>query len=135
MKKSHCVALAAAAAPVILYTLRRGWSNATESTAEDMKDARIDYAWGGTLAITRSRLPFFGRLTDNIVTASGYSGHGIALATLAGEVLADAIAGTHERFELMSSLPTPAFPCGGRLRSPLLALAMGWYAMRDRLGI
>ncbi len=101
----------------------------------DLKDVRIDYAWGGTLAITRSRLPHFARLGPNILSASGYSGHGVALATLAGKMLAEAVAGQAERFDVMAGLPTRAFPGGGVLRSPLLVLAMSWYALRDRLGI
>jgi gamma-glutamylputrescine oxidase len=101
----------------------------------DLKDARIDHAWGGTLAITRSRLPCFARPAPNILSASGYSGHGLALATLAGKILAEAVAGQAGRFDAMAGLPTPAFPGGAALRSPLLALAMGWYALRDRLGV
>jgi gamma-glutamylputrescine oxidase len=99
-----------------------------------LADAKIDYAWGGTLAITLSRLPCFLRVTPNVLSASGYSGHGVALATMAGKVLAEAVAGQAERFDLMASLPTPRFPGGAATRWPLLVLAMTWYSMRDRLG-
>ena len=51
----------------------------------------------------------------------------------AGEILAQAIAGRPERFDLMDNLPVPPFPGGAHLRSPLLVLAMTWYALRDRL--
>ncbi|KAJ54162.1 oxidoreductase [Actibacterium mucosum KCTC 23349] len=98
-----------------------------------LKNVRIDYAWGGTLAITMQRLPLFTRLGSNIVSASGYSGHGVALATLGGQLLAEAIRGPSDGFALMSRLPTPRFPGGAALRSPLLAAAMTWYAMRDKL--
>lgn len=97
--------------------------------------ARIDHAWGGTLAITMSRLPYFGRLGPGMLTASGYSGHGVALATLAGRILAEAARSEAGRFDLMAQLPAPRFPGGPALRSPLLVLAMSWYALRDRLGI
>jgi gamma-glutamylputrescine oxidase len=60
-------------------------------------DVRIDHAWGGTLAITMNRLPAFLRPAPNILSASGYSGHGVALATMAGKVLAEAVAGQAER--------------------------------------
>ena len=95
---------------------------------------RIDYAWGGTLAITVNRMPCFTRPGKNVLSASGYSGHGVAMATLAGKLLAEATAGQNERFDLMASLPQPRFPGGAALRSPLLVAAMTWYAMRDRLG-
>ena len=100
-----------------------------------LADVRIDHAWGGTLAITLTRNPCFARLAPNVLSASGYSGHGVALATLAGRVLAEATAGQAERFDLMASLPTPRFPGGTRLRWPLLVLAMTWYSLRDRLGL
>lgn len=98
-----------------------------------LKDIRIDYAWGGTLAITMNRMPHFERLKGNILSLSGYSGHGVALATLAGQIVADAIAGQAERFDLMASVPTHRFPGGTALRSPLLVLAMLWFSMRDKL--
>jgi gamma-glutamylputrescine oxidase len=101
----------------------------------DLAEVKIDYAWGGTLAITMNRLPYFARLGGNILTASGYSGHGVALSTLAGQMMAEAMAGQAERFDVMAGLPTPVFPGGGAFRSPLLVLAMTWYALRDRLGV
>ncbi|MFN5997414.1 MAG: NAD(P)/FAD-dependent oxidoreductase [Paracoccaceae bacterium] len=96
---------------------------------------RIDYAWGGTLAITVNRMPCFTRPGQNVLSASGYSGHGVAMATLAGKLMAEATAGQMERFDLMASLPQHRFPGGAALRLPLLVTAMTWYAMRDRLGL
>jgi gamma-glutamylputrescine oxidase len=96
---------------------------------------RIDYAWGGTLAITVNRMPCFARPGQNILSASGYSGHGVAMATLAGKRMAEATAGQAEGFDLMASLPQPRFPGGAALRWPMLVTAMTWYAMRDRLGL
>ncbi len=97
--------------------------------------ARIDHAWGGTLAITMNRLPCFYRPADNMLSASGYSGHGVALATLAGQIMAETVAGQTERFDLMARLPLPRFPGGPALRTPLLILAMTWFSLRDRLGL
>ncbi len=100
----------------------------------ELEPARIDYAWGGTLAITMSRMPHFGRLSGNVFYAHGYSGHGITIASLAGKLLAEAISGTAERFDVMASVPTPTFPGGTLLRWPGLVLAMSWHAMLDRIG-
>jgi gamma-glutamylputrescine oxidase len=100
-----------------------------------LSDVKIDYAWGGTLGITRSRMPYFGQPKPGIWTAAGYSGHGVALATMAGKIIAQAIAGDTKTFDLMAKpRPTP-FPGGGGLRTPLLFMAMSWYALRDRLGV
>ena len=82
-----------------------------------------------------NRLPCFFRDASGVLSASGYSGHGVALATLAGRVMAEAVAGQEERFDLMARLPMPGFPGGPALRSPLLVLAMTWFALRDRIGL
>jgi len=98
-----------------------------------LEGVRIDHAWGGTLAITINRLPHFGRLAPNVYFAQGYSGHGISTATLAGQLMAEAIAGTAERFDVFARLPPPAFPGGTLLRWPGQVLGMLWFALRDRL--
>jgi len=98
-----------------------------------LKNTRIDYAWGGTLGITMNRMPHFERIDGNILSASGYSGHGVAMATMGGKMASDAIRGQAEQFDFMASVPTPRFPGGAMLRSPLLVLAMLWFSMRDRL--
>ena len=99
-----------------------------------LKDVKIDYAWGGTLAITLKRLPYLARVGKNILSASGYSGHGVGTATHAGMLMAKAITGETDGFDTMAAIPAPAFPGGGHLRNPLLVMAMSWYALRDRLG-
>lgn len=100
-----------------------------------LKDIRIDYAWGGTLAITLKRLPYLARVSKNILSASGYSGHGVGTATHAGQLMARAIQGDGDGFDTMAAIPTQPFPGGSALRTPLLALAMSWYSLRDKIGI
>lgn len=100
-----------------------------------LEGVKIDYAWGGTLGITTSRMPYFARVAPNIVTAAGYSGHGVALATLAGEIIAQTIAGQSERFDVLSRVPVMPFPGGRMFSTPILGLAMTWFSLRDRLGI
>lgn len=97
-----------------------------------LRDVRIDYAWGGTLGITMNRMPHFARLRGNILSASGYSGHGVAMATLGGKLAALAMQGQAEQFDLMADVPTGRFPGGMALRTPLLVAAMLWYSLRDR---
>ena len=80
-----------------------------------------------------NRMPHFERMKGNILSASGYSGHGVAMATLGGKLAAEAIAGQAERFDLMAGVPTQRFPGGSGMRTPLLVLAMIWFSLRDRL--
>lgn len=98
-----------------------------------LHDARVEYAWGGYVGITRNRAPDFGRLADNIFYAQGFSGHGIALTGLAGKLMAETVAGTAERFDLFTRIPHRNFPGGALLRTPALVLAMFWYRLRDLL--
>jgi len=100
-----------------------------------LKDAKIDHAWGGTLGVTTTRMPAVMRIGPNIIAAGGYSGHGVALAGMAGKVMAEAVAGQDGRFDTLADLKIPNFPGGTALRAPLLALAMTWYSLRDKLGI
>ena len=95
--------------------------------------ARIEHGWGGAVAVTMNRLPHIGR-RGNVFYAHGFSGHGALVTTLAGELIAEAMAGTAERFDVLASLPSRPFPGGKWLRRPLATLGLLWYALRDRLG-
>jgi gamma-glutamylputrescine oxidase len=98
-----------------------------------LADARIDYGWGGRLAVTLSRLPNIGRLAGDLFYAQGFSGQGVALTGIAGRVIAEAMAGQAERFDIMARIPHRAFPGGPLFRHPAQILGMLWYALRDRL--
>jgi gamma-glutamylputrescine oxidase len=99
-----------------------------------LRGTELDHAWGGLVSVTTTRLPDIGRFGDWFY-AQGYSGQGAILSSLAGQVIAEAAAGTMERFDLLHTLAPPAFPGGRHLRTPLHVLGMFWYALRDRLGI
>jgi gamma-glutamylputrescine oxidase len=98
-----------------------------------LASARIDHAWGGTLAVTQNRLPYVRRPKPNVWVAAGYSGQGVVMAPYAGFVLAEAIRGVTERFDAFARLPCPRFPGGPLLRWPTMVAAMSWFALRDRL--
>jgi gamma-glutamylputrescine oxidase len=96
-------------------------------------DVRMEYAWGGFVAITVNRAPHFGRVADNVYFAHGFSGHGIAATGLAGKLMADAVRGTAEQFDVFARIPHLDFPGGRALRTPALVLAMTWFRLRDLL--
>ena len=96
-----------------------------------LADVRLDHVWGGYVDITMSRAPDFGRIAPHVLYLQGFSGHGIALAGMAGRLAAEAVAGQAERFDLFSRLPHRPFPGGPALRTPALVLGMLWYRMRD----
>jgi gamma-glutamylputrescine oxidase len=99
----------------------------------ETQDLKVQYAWGGYLDITMSRAPDFGRLAPNVFYLQGFSGHGMSLAGLAGKLVAEALAGTAERFDVFARLPHRDFPGGRLLRRPSLVMAMLYYRLRDLL--
>lgn len=98
-----------------------------------LRDAVIDYVWGGHVDISLNRAPHFGRLARDVYFAQGFSGHGMALAGLAGQLIADAIAGTSERFDVFARIPHRDFPGGRLFRLPALLLGTLYYRLRDLL--
>jgi gamma-glutamylputrescine oxidase len=98
-----------------------------------LRDARIEHAWGGYVDITLNRAPDFGRLEPDVYYLQGFSGHGIALTGLAGKLVAEAIAGDASRFDVFARIPHHGFPGGQWLRRPALVLAMLYYRLRDLL--
>lgn len=99
-----------------------------------LADTPIEFGWGGTLAITMNRMPHLGRLEPNVFYSQGYSGHGVPTATLAGKLIAEVVAGTEERFDVLARIPTPTFPGGTLLRWPGLVMGMLYYSLKDKLG-
>jgi gamma-glutamylputrescine oxidase len=98
-----------------------------------LSDVRVDFAWGGDVDITLNRAPHFGRLAPNLYFLQGFSGHGIALTGMAGKLVAEAIAGSAERFDVFARIPHGNFPGGAALRRPALVLAMLYYRIKDLL--
>ena len=94
----------------------------------------VTHLWGGFVDISMNRAPDFGRLADNVVYLQGFSGHGVALTALAGELAAEALAGQAERFDVFARLPHRPFPGGPWLRTSTLALGMLWHRLKDALG-
>lgn len=98
-----------------------------------LKGVRAEFVWGGLVDITRNRAPHFGKISDNILFLQGFSGHGVALAGLAGQLAAEAVAGQFGRFDVFARIPHARFPGGRMFRTPALVLATSWYRLRDIL--
>ncbi len=96
-----------------------------------LHDVKVPYAWGGFVDITMNRGPDFGRVANNIYYLQGFSGHGLALTGLAGKLVAEAVAGQAERFDLLAKISHRPFPGGRALRTPALVLGMLYYRLRD----
>lgn len=104
-----------------------------ERTYPQLKGIKIDYGWGGTIAVTINRVAQLGRIAPNVLYSNAYSGHGVNVTHLCGEIIADTIGGTLERFDVMSSVPAARIPGVNLLGNTLVNLGVLWYGLQDRL--
>ena len=112
----------------------RDLRNRMLSVFPELSESAIDHIWSGRIGITTSRIPEFGSLSAKCHFVQGFSGHGVALSGMAGKILAQNTLGDGTAFETMAKVGHIPFP-GGLLRTPVLALGMAYYKLRDRLKI
>ncbi len=98
-----------------------------------LANVEMTQAWGGSVGITMPRQPFVREVMPNVISAGGYSGHGVMLSNFVGKLYAETVAGNRDRLKLLEDLKVPAFPGGRTFRSPMLFLALSWYALVDRI--
>ena len=98
-----------------------------------LKDVRIDYEWGGTIGVVLNRVIAAGRINDNVYYSQGYSGHGVCATHVMGEIMADAVGGTMERYDLFAGLEHMRIPGSQWLGNQIIALGMLFYKMKDKL--
>jgi gamma-glutamylputrescine oxidase len=96
-----------------------------------LKNVPVEHVWGGFVDISMNRAPDFGRLGSNVYYLQGFSGHGVALTGLAGQLVAQAVAGQAERFDVFAKLQHRRFPGGPLLRMPSLVLGTLYHRLRD----
>jgi len=94
---------------------------------------RIDYEWGGYIGISINRIPQMGRIQNNTYYVQGYSGHGLCPTHIAGNVIADAIVGDTERFDVFEKVKHIRLPGGLWFANPALALGMMWFRLKELL--
>ena len=91
----------------------------------------FEYLWGGQVAMTMSKAPVFGRLGPRVLFTQGYSGQGVALAGLAGKLMAETVLGDARNFDLMARWRHLPVPPGAPLQTAIRALALLWYRLQD----
>lgn len=93
----------------------------------------IEFAWGGTIGVPFSRVPQLGRVAPNIFYCQGYSGHGVNVSHLAGQIMADAVSGILERYDMFARIKPITVPGAHRFSKPIIALGVLYNQLRDRL--
>ena len=98
-----------------------------------LKDVRVEFEWGGNIGIVLNRVPAVGRIHGNVYYCQGYSGHGVNATHIMGEIMADAIGGTLEKFDLFADVKHFRIPGSQWLGNQIIALGMLYYKLMDRL--
>ncbi|MGI9235653.1 MAG: NAD(P)/FAD-dependent oxidoreductase [Woeseiaceae bacterium] len=98
-----------------------------------LENVQIDFEWGGKIGIVLNRIPAVGRINNNVYYCQGYSGHGVNATHIMGEVMADAIDGTMQKFDLFADMKHFRLPGSQWVGSQIIALGMLYYKFRDRL--
>jgi len=98
-----------------------------------LANTKLDYAWTGKIGVTYKRVPLMGKISSNVFYSQGYSGHGVNVTHLAGQIMADAVAGTFERFDVFSGIDPVVIPGAHRYHKQMVALGMLYYQIKDRL--
>lgn len=97
-----------------------------------LRDAKIEYVWGGTLDFAFDIMPHAGQL-DGLHYSLGYAGHGVAMSTYLGDKIAQAIL-TGRNENPFAQIPFPGAPLGMYNGQPwFLPLAGAWYKLLDWL--
>ena len=95
-----------------------------------LRDARVEYVWGGTLDFAFDIMPHAGQM-DGMYYAVGYAGHGVAMATYQGQKIAEMMAGDKPENPFVG-IPFPGAPLGLYNGKPwFLPLAGAWYKVLD----
>ena len=95
-----------------------------------LRDAKVEYAWGGTVDFTFDMMPHAGQI-DVLYYAVGYAGHGVAMATYLGMKVAEAAGGSVDG-NPFRDIPFPGAPLGLYRRTPwFLPFAGAWYKVLD----
>ncbi|GAA6131437.1 NAD(P)/FAD-dependent oxidoreductase [Halopseudomonas sabulinigri] len=108
-------------------TMRQRMSQVFPALAEE----DFEYLWGGQVAMTLSKAPVFGRLGKRTLYAQGYSGQGVALAGMAGKLMAQTVLGEAAGFDLLARARHWPVPPGVPLQTAIRALALLWYRLQD----
>ena len=98
-----------------------------------LSDVGIDYEWGGKIGVVINRIPLLGRTAPNVFYAQGYSGHGVNVTHLAGEIMADAVTGTMEKLDVFEKIRHTRIPLGQWVGNQIVALGMIYFRLKDLL--
>jgi len=100
------------------------------SVYPQLREIKVEYVWGGTLDFAFDIMPHAGKM-DGMFYSVGYAGHGVAMATLLGQKIAESIL-TGRDDNPFARIPFPGAPLGMYNGKPwFLPFAGMWYKLLD----
>ncbi|NVJ97423.1 MAG: FAD-binding oxidoreductase [Alphaproteobacteria bacterium] len=104
----------------------------------ELEGVRVEYAWGGRLGVPYGEVPLVGRVGENVWYGGGYTGHGVNMGNIVGDMIGKAIIGEGAVFDLFNKMPKRRVPfghfsCGRWLGQQAVSLAILYYWIKDRL--
>lgn len=91
---------------------------------------RVEYSWGGKVALTMDRMPHVGR-KGPVAWAMGYCGTGVAMSTYLGTRVGEWLGGG--KAPALARLRFPLVPAPYEGRPWFLPIVGEWYRVKDRL--
>jgi len=103
------------------------------ATYPELAGIDLECAWGGRLGLTSTLTPAIGRASPRVIYGQGFAGHGLNMAHITGDILADAAVGTRERFDVMARVRHRRIPVPASIMTPLMTAAVALRQLRDVL--
>ncbi len=101
------------------------------SVYPQLKDAKVEYAWGGTLDFAFDQMTHVGEM-DGMFYSLGYAGHGVAMGTHLGKTVAEAMVNGNIKAHPFAQFNFPNAPLGLYNGNPwFLPFAGLWYKFLD----
>lgn len=103
-----------------------------------LEGIQVTHEWGGRLGVALGEVPLLGAVGHNIWYGFGYTGHGVNMGNLVGDILAEAVDGDSSRFDLFAKMPHRRLPfgqfrCVRWMGQHAVSLAVLYYMLKDRL--
>ena len=96
-----------------------------------LRGVRMETAWSGLMSFAVHQMPQVGEVTPGVWYGMGFGGHGMNTTTMAGELVASAIAEGDDRYRLFA--PFGLIPTGGPLGAAAVQLTYWYYALWDSI--
>lgn len=98
----------------------------------ELAGVTVERVWSGAVDLSLDRLPRFASPSRGLWIGHGLGGHGVALAVGGGAMIAEAIGGARDDFDLFAGLPQRRIPLAGLVERLAVPAALSWLRLVAR---